>query len=275
VILFWLLFNFSSKEGTVGTTKLTRKEILAEDPIHNYMLHSVEFLRVHGSKVVAVAVAVVVLAFGIYGGIQYLNNKKAQAQAAFANGLKYFHTDITAGAEKDPSGKSASPKFKDEAAKYQAAAKEFSSVASGHIYDKQLILAARYYLGLSQLQLGQKKEAAQSLESVTGSSSNRTIGYLAKKVLAMIHMESGDYKKAQALLDGMIKDPQCDIQKEDLVVQLSRVLVAQGKRDEAIKNLREAGGPGSSLGRNPQLMREMEKLQTLPKNGKAAPANHP
>jgi predicted negative regulator of RcsB-dependent stress response len=267
------LFTFSSKEGTVGTTKLTRKEILAEDPIHNFILHAVEYLRVNGSKAAAMVAVAVVLAFGIYGGIQFIENKKAQAQETFAKGLDYFHADVTPGAPKG----GAHPKFQSETEKYQAAAKEFSSVASGRIYGK-LSIVARYYLGISQLHLGQKKEAVQNLESVASNSSNRTLGSLAKKALAISNIDSGNYKEAQALLDGMIKDPQCDIQKDELTIQLSRVLVAQGKRDEAIKILREAGGsiPGpSSLRIKPQIMAEMDKLQRLPKSGETTPQAHP
>jgi hypothetical protein len=259
----------------VGTTKLTRKEILAEDPVHNFMLHTIEFLRLNGSKAVAAAAVLVVLAFGIYGANQYLEKKRDQAQETFAKGLDFIHAEVKPDATDYPYSKGPVPTFRSETAKYQAAAKEFSSVAGGHFYGKLAVLA-RYYLGFSQLQLGQKKEAVQNLESVAGNSSNRTLGFMAKRVLATNDFESGNYKGAQERLDSMIKDPQCDLQKEELSIQLSRVLVAQGKPEEAIHILRDAGAQSASFSTfKPQLMAELEKLQKLPKTGTESKSSHP
>jgi predicted negative regulator of RcsB-dependent stress response len=136
---------------------------------------------------------------------------------------------------------------------------------------------------LTQLQLGQNKEAVQNLESAASNASNRTLGFLAKRALAINNFNSGKYKEAQDLLDGIIKDPQCYLQKEDLSIQLSRVLAAQGKRDEAIKVLTEAdkapvsaNANSPSLGKfSPQLMAELEKLRKTTKSGTEAQPNHP
>ena len=66
----------------------------------------------------------------------------------------------------------------------------------------------------------------------------------------------------------MIRDPQCDLPKEDLTLDLSRALVAQGKRDEAIKVLREAGTQGQEFSPLKQrMMMELDKLQKTPKAG--------
>jgi predicted negative regulator of RcsB-dependent stress response len=278
------LFTSSGKEGTVGTTKLTRKEILAEDPVHNAILHLIEFFRINGSKVAVFAAIIVILVFGVYSGSQYLDKKRAEAQEKFAKGLDFFHAEIKPDAANDPYGKSAVPAFRSEEAKYQAAIKEFSPVALGRFYGK-LAIAARYYMGISQLQLGQmtvpdaekiKKEAVQNLESVASNSSNRSLGFMAKKVLATYRYNSGNYKEAQALLDDMIKDPQCDLQKEDLSIQLSRIFDAQGKRDEAIRVLRDASSQSPSLGTNKsQIMAELDKLQKAPKTGPEVKSAHP
>jgi hypothetical protein len=60
----------------------------------------------------------------------------------------------------------------------------------------------------------------------------------------------------------MIKDPQCSIPKEDLSIELSRVLLAQGKRSEAIKVLSDANSQGASFSRLKQMVgSELDKLQ--------------
>jgi predicted negative regulator of RcsB-dependent stress response len=252
----------------VGTTKLTRKEILAEDPVHEAIIQVIEFFRGNGVKIGIAAAAAVILGVGIYGGLQYLEKREVQAQEQLGKGMDFFHGQVSADAKDDPYGKGSTPTFRSDAAKYQAAAKEFSSVASRQSYSKTSIVA-RYYLGLAQLQLGQKKEAIRNLETVASNSRDRSVGYLAKKVLATNHLNSGNYRGAREILDGMIKDPQCDLPREDLIVQLSRVLVAEGKRDEAIKILREAVSQGSAafnrLGQ--QLAAELDRLQKAPKAG--------
>jgi predicted negative regulator of RcsB-dependent stress response len=141
-------------------------------------------------------------------------------------------------------------------------------VASNYGSSKVGVIA-RYYQGLSQLRLGQKDEAVRTLEAVSNNSKDRTTGYLAKKVLARTYLESGNPKGAQALIEGMIKDPQCDLPREDLRVDLSRALVAQGKRDEAIKVLR-ATEEGSEMGMLQSMVsRELTRLEG---NAPAKPA---
>ena len=251
----------------MGTTKLTRKEIRAEDPVHEAILQLIEFFKVNGKKIAVAVAAAVVVAVGVYGGLQYLDNREVRAQEQLGKGMDFFHASITPDATDDPYGKGATPTFRTDKAKYEAAAKEFSSLTSGYGYSK-IAVVARYYLGLCQLQLGKNREAVQNLETVAGNSKDRTVGYLAKKVLAGVYLSSGNHKGAQELLEGMIKDPQCTLPKEDMSVQLSRVLVAQGKRDQAIKVLQEANsqGPAFSMMKQ-QLTQELDKLQKASKTG--------
>jgi predicted negative regulator of RcsB-dependent stress response len=251
----------------VGTTKLTRKEILSEDPVHQAIIELIDFFRVNGKKIAIAAVVIVALAVGLYGGLQYLDSRQAKAQNRLWEGMNLFHAQVSPDASDNPYAKGPTPVFRSDAAKYQAAANEFSAVVSGFGYSK-LAVIARYYLGLSQLQLGQKKEAAQNLETVANNSKDRTLGYLAKKVLAMDYAATGNYRGARELLEGMIRDPQCDLPKEDLSIDLSKALVAQGKRDEAMKVLRDAGAQGAQFSPIKQrVMTELDKLQKTPKTG--------
>ena len=52
----------------MGTTKLTRKEILAEDPVHQAIIQLIEFFRVNGKKIAIGAAVIVLLAVGVYVG---------------------------------------------------------------------------------------------------------------------------------------------------------------------------------------------------------------
>jgi predicted negative regulator of RcsB-dependent stress response len=245
----------------VGTNKLTRKEILAEDPVHGFMVRMIEFFQTRGRTVLLVIVGVAVLSAAVYGGLQFLGNRETQAQERLAKAIDFFHAQVSPDATNDPYSKGSVPVFRSDAEKYQAAAREFSSLASGYGYSKVPIVA-RYYLGLAQLRLGQNKEAVMNLESVAANSRIHTIGDFAKKTLARTEAASGNYKAAREMLEGMIRDPQCAVPREDLSIELSRVLVAQGKRDEAIKVLREAASQGAAMSAlKQQVAMELETVQ--------------
>jgi tetratricopeptide (TPR) repeat protein len=248
----------------VGTTKLTRKEILAEDPVHESLVRLIEYFRENTKKIFLIAAALVILALGVYGGIQYLDRMEQKAQVQLGKGIDYFHAVVTPDATEDPYGKGATPSFKSDLAKYKAAAKEFSAIIDGHSFGKVAIVA-RYYLGLSQLRIEQKQEGIRNLESVSNNSKDRTLGFLAKRVLATEYFNSGNHKGSREILESLLRDPLCQLPKADLSLQLSRVLVAQGKRDEAIKVLRDAGSQGAAFSAlQQQLTTELDKLQKAP-----------
>jgi len=211
----------------------------------------------------------VVLAAMIYFGLQYLRSREALAQQGFTKALDFYHAQIDPAAQDDPYAKGPNPVFRNDTAKYQAAAKEFSTIISKHGFSK-LAAVSRYYLGLCQLQLGQKDEAVKSLEAVRNNTKDRTVGYLARKVLAQIYMSSGNPKGAQEILESMVSDPQSELPQEDVKIQLAQVYAAQGKRDQALKLLREARDQ-AQLSRSMLVGQIAKQLQQL--ESPAQPAN--
>jgi predicted negative regulator of RcsB-dependent stress response len=223
----------------VGTTKLTRKEILGDDPVFDALVASIEKVRENARLIGIAAACVVLVGLGAYFGLQLLDRREMEAQRQLTKAMEFYHGSIDAGALDDPYGKGADPSFRTEEARYRSAAREFQTTIDQHGSSK-LAVVARYYLGLCQLQLGQKSDALKSLETVRDNNKDRTLSYLAKKVLAKTYLDSDNAKGCQEILEGMIKDPQCDLPKEDLKLQLARCFTAQGKRDDALRVLREA-----------------------------------
>ncbi len=259
----------------MGTTKLTRKQILAEDPVHEAIVQIAEFARANAKKVGIIAAVAILIGLGIYIGLQYLERRELQAQELLSKGIEFFHAQIDPDAADDPYAKGPNPVFRNDELKYKAALKEFSSIVSRFGYAKVSIVA-RYYQGLCQLKLGQKTEALQALEAVASNSKNRTVGYLAKKVLAAESMGAGNYKRAEEILQGMLKDPRCNLPRQELSLQLSEALVALGKRDEAIKVLKDASAQGPAFGVFKQkLTAELDKLEKVSKTGSASAAQRP
>ena len=60
----------------------------------------------------------------------------------------------------------------------------------------------------------------------------------------------------------MIGDAQYDLPKDELSLQLARILIAEGKNDEAVKILQEATSEGSTFsGFRQKLTAELEEAQ--------------
>jgi predicted negative regulator of RcsB-dependent stress response len=247
----------------VGTTKLTRKEILAEDPVHEAIMQVVEVFRTQGKTLALVAVGAAVLAVGGYLGMDYLEAREQQIQQQLGRAMDLYHARIDPSATDDPYAKGPEPSFRNETAKYQAAIKEFSGVASKFAAGKPGIMA-KYYLGLCHLHLGQNNEGIRALDEVRNNGRDRTLAYLARRVLAKYYLNAANYKASQDLLEGMIRDPQCDLPKEDLTVDLARVYQAQGKHDEALKILRKARDEGAKSGIQPEVQQELSRLEANP-----------
>ena len=245
----------------MGTRKLTRKEIIAEDRAHKAMVALVEFLNLHKKKILIFCVFAILAVLGIYAGLNFLGKKEVKAQEILGRGIDFYHAEIDPDATDDPFKNGPVPVFSNNTLKYQAAAREFSSIESGYGFSKVSIIA-RYYLGLTQLKLGENEEAIKNLTMVADNSRARTVGYLAKHVLARTYESSGNTEEAKKLLRSMIADANCGLPKEDLSIQLSRILVAEGKNEEAVKVLQEANSQGSEFSNLKQkLVAELDKLQ--------------
>lgn len=244
----------------MGTTKLTRKEISA-DPIHDALIRTVDFLRAHAGMLSLAGGAVLLALLGIYFGLRYLDARDISAQQELAKGMDYYHATVDpVNAKDDPNASGLGPVFRSEEAKFRAASSVFSALASRSGSSKTTVMA-RYYLGLCQKQLGQKNEAVATLEAVGNNTSDRTVGYLAKKALSSYYVESGDPQKGLDILQAMLKDPQCDLPREALLIDISRAYTAMGKRDEAVKTLEEAQASGAGGMLQSQVFQELSRLQ--------------
>ncbi|HSW39616.1 MAG TPA: tetratricopeptide repeat protein [Acidobacteriota bacterium] len=259
----------------MGKTKLTRKEIIGDNPIHDAVMRAAEFLRAKGTAIVIlIAVIVIAVIAGFFVG-KFLDGREYRAQGQLARGIDFFHGQVSPDATDNPYEKGAVPVFRSETEKYQAAAAEFEPIATGYAYG-DLSIIARYYLGLVQLRLGEEDEAVNNLQMVANNSKNRTIGFLARKVLARAHIDSGDLDGARELLSGILNDPQYKLSRDDTSIELSRVLVAQGRHDEAVKVLEDAVAQGLAFSEHSQrLVMELERLQNTVKAGTAAQSVQP
>ncbi len=261
--IFCHYFNDLEKELVVGTTKLTRKEILAEDQVHGSMVMLVEFFNTNKKIILVTAAAAIILALGIYGVFEYLDSKNLQAQEILGRGMDFYHADVDPEAADDPYANGSVASFKTDSDKYLAASKEFQSILSDYGFTKASTLA-EYYLGLTQLKMGDIAAGVESLQSVSSESNKGSLGYLADKVLARVYENEGRYNDAREILEAMIQDEDYELPQEELRLQLARILKKEGKYEDALNVLQEGASQGSSLSPLRQrLTDELEETQRL------------
>lgn len=267
----------------MGTTKLTRKEIMADDPVREAILRLIEFLQENRKWIGIGIAAFIVVGLGIYLGMSFLGARELETQQQLTKGMEIYHAPISSdeapeagapesGGEDTPETDSTFT-FGSGKEKYEAAAREFAAVASRRGQAKTSIIA-RYYLGLTQLKLGKDEEAIESLKAVADNSRNRSLGFLAQNALATHYLDSENYYEAGRILQLMLEDPQCDLPKDDLSLRLSRALVAQDRQDEAIAILTDASSQDITPGPyRQQVVEELQRLNRAVQKGTAAKAN--
>jgi len=245
----------------VGTTKLTRKEILAEDPVHGSMVMLVEFFRTHTKVISVVASAVIILIIGIYWGRSFLRDRELQAQEVLARGMDYYHAQVDPAATEELDAYSSKTEFKSDELKYQAVIEVLEPAVSGFGYSKVAPMA-RYYLGLAKIKLGKTEDGIRDLERVSEDSSDRAMSHLAKNVLARVYVEKGDPEGAKKIIEAALNDTAYELPKEELRIQLARILTGEGKYEEALGVLEAGIAEASSLSPLRQkLLEEQEKAQ--------------
>ncbi len=244
----------------MGTTKLTRKEILAEDPIHAAIIRLVEVSRSQGRTIALVAAVAVLLVVGAYFGMQYLGRRDMRAQMDLAKAMDLFHAQIDPEALDDPYAKGPQPIFRNEEARYQAAGESFRAFLEKY-GSGQLSVIARYYLGLTRMKLDQTEEGLRLLEEVRNNTRDRTVGYLAKKVLATYYLDLGRSADSIVILEGMLQDPQCELPRAALRVDLARAYIAADRKDDARKVIQEARDDAQGGTMDMMVRQDLERLE--------------
>src|SRR5204863_4669549 len=89
-----ICFGESRKVGTVGTTKLTRKEILGDDPVHDVMVSAIEGVRHRGKHVAFGAAVILLLGSGIYLALEYLEKRDMESQQILSRGIDFYHAQV-------------------------------------------------------------------------------------------------------------------------------------------------------------------------------------
>ncbi len=182
----------------------------------------------HQAKLIAAAVAVVVIAAVAFGGWYYVNTQDEKASAELSTAVRTFETPVR------PAGVPAQPGYDSFASPQEratAARKQFQGIVDKYPHTRTADMA-RYFVGLASSQLNDNVAAERSLQEAAGSS-NADLAALGKFALASVYR--GENKDAQAvdLYKQLIDKPTIVVSKATAQLELAAFYEAQKKPDEA------------------------------------------
>ena len=141
----------------------------------------------HQSKLIAAAIAVVVIGAIAFGGWYYVNTQDEKASAELSTAVRTFETPVR------PAGVPAQPGFESFASPQErgtAARKQFQAIVDKYPHTHTADMA-RYFVGLASAQLGDNTAAERSLQEAAGSSNaDRQKPDEAKKIYDQVTKEN-------------------------------------------------------------------------------------
>jgi tetratricopeptide (TPR) repeat protein len=205
------------------------KKQIKQDEFVSWLDHSLTWLRAHEREAKATAAIVLVLGVGWLGLSSYLSNRARQADEAFEAAQRTFHAPIAGEQAPTPGQKT----FATPAERYRQAAQEFAEVHRK--YGKQASgLRARYYEGLSRLELGQYDEAQKALSEVAGAGDSKDLTpQLARLALADLEKRRGRVDEALKLYRQMAEDSSLALPRDHVLMSLSSTLEEARRLPEA------------------------------------------
>jgi hypothetical protein len=178
------------------------RHALKQDSFVQATSSGIGWLQAHRTNAVRITIAVVViLAIAIGGGALY-NQRNTQAKIAFGQALEVYTAPLQQpGMPVDPS----QPSYTTSAARAKEANRQFVAIADRFGW-LETGRNARYFAGLSYIDLGQTASAEAALKQVAGSYES-SISSLAKFALAGLYHGSGRDAQAIQLYQELIAKP--------------------------------------------------------------------
>jgi tetratricopeptide (TPR) repeat protein len=197
------------------------RHALKQDGLVQATSSSVGWIQTHRDNVIRLSLAAVVVIAAVIAGILIYNQRSAASQVAFGQAVETYTTPLKQpGAPADPG----QPTFATSTDRAKAANPQFLAVA-----DKYGMLEAgrnaRYFAGLSYMDLGNKSAAESELKQVAnGHDSN--VGSLAKSALAGLYHQTGRDEEAIKLYQELIAKPTDTVPAPAAKLQLAELYEA-------------------------------------------------
>ena len=184
----------------------------------------------HQSKLIAAAIAVVVVAAIAFGGWYYVNSQDEKASAELSTAVRTFETPVR------PAGVPAQPGFESFASPQERATtarKQFQAIVDKYPRTHTADMA-RYFVGLASAQLRDNTAAERNLQEAA-KSSNADLAALGKFALASVYRADNKDTQAVDLYKQLIDKPTLVVSKATAQLELAGFYESRQKPDEAKK----------------------------------------
>jgi predicted negative regulator of RcsB-dependent stress response len=192
-----------------------KRHALKQDKFVTATQTGLSWIEIHRSQVIRASIAVVVILAAIVAGGIYYERQAAQASVALGQALGVYNSSLRQPGEPDDGT------YKTVAERAQAANKLFVDVANKYgSFEAGKI--AKYFAGLTDIDLGKTADAEASLKGVSGSYS-KDLSALAKVALANLYMQTGKTQQAIDLYKELIAKPTDTVPAPAAQLQLAAI----------------------------------------------------
>ena len=184
----------------------------------------------HKTKLIVIAIAVIVIATIGFGGWYYINSQDEKASLELSTAVRTFETPVR------PAGMPAQPGFDSFASSEEratAARKQFQAIVDKYPHTHTADLA-RYFVGLAAAQLNDNAAAERNLQDAAGSR-NTDLAALGKFALASVYRSENKDTQAVDLYKQLIDKPTLVVSKVTAQLELAGFYESRQKPDEAKK----------------------------------------
>jgi predicted negative regulator of RcsB-dependent stress response len=215
----------SAKDENKPVDTQTR-HALKKDKFAQAAASSASWISGHRSGVVRLAITAAVVVVLVVGGLIFWNIRSAAADLALGQAIDLYDSPL------------AQPGAPPEAGVYSASAdrareanREFVAVA-GNFGWLPAGAKARYFAGVTYLELGQTGPAETELKTAAGSW-DRNLANLAKVALAGLYHQTGRDSQAIDIYNEIAAKPSSTVTTAVAQLDLAELYVAEGKQDQA------------------------------------------
>lgn len=191
------------------------RHALKEDKFVQATSTSLGWIELHRAQVIRASIAAVVVLIAIVGGTIFYEHRSAQAAVALGQALEVYNSPLRQPGEPEDGS------YKTIAERAQAANSQFAAVA-GQYGGLEAGRTARYFLGLTDIDLGKNAEAEANLKQVAGSY-HKDVASLAKIALAGLYVQTGKTTQAIDLYKELIAKPTDTVPASAAQLQLAQV----------------------------------------------------
>jgi hypothetical protein len=191
------------------------RHALKQDKFVQATTTGLSWIELHRGTVIRAGIALVVILAAAIGGAVYYQHRSNEAAVALGAALEIYNSPL-----RQP-GEPADGTFTSSAERAKVANSQFVDVANryGSLEPGKI---ARYFVGLSDIDLGKTADAESNLKQVS-SSYHSDLASLAKVALANLYVQTGKTTDAIALYKELIAKPTNTVPASAAQLQLAEI----------------------------------------------------